>query len=234
MLRVIVSETYGLLKSRPISYWIPTIPFIVLLAGYFYLQIVGIIPENIFTNLFGEFLSAVLAVTTHRLVLLGAESVPRYGLGKLNGRDAMFFLYMIGIDLITIIPMTIASLALIFGFGVMPDGLAPHPVTFGLAAVAVLVVFFVSRFCLVLPGTAVDDEVSFGESWDLTQQSRVSIFVVFSILPVAVLLPVFSLFFYDSQLLTFVASVFSTLGIVVGIVFLSVAYKMIRTRERDA
>ena len=45
-------------------------------------------------------ISTIIAITTHRIILLGPSSVPEWGLFKLTKREFIFLLYSIGIGLI--------------------------------------------------------------------------------------------------------------------------------------
>ncbi len=121
---------------------------------------------------FGLLVYAVFAVVTHRLVILGPDSVPRFGLTTISKREVFF----IGYSFVVAIP-----LALLMMPGLVM-GLASG--TYVLTIVGALIGSYVlARWSLVLPGVAVDKLVTLGRSWEMTKPHQGGMFLVVIVVP---------------------------------------------------
>ena len=180
----------------------------------------------------GFFLQVIFAITTHRILLLGKESVPEFGLRSWSKRETFYFLHFLGLLLMLIAPalliMLIAPVLLSF-------------ITFIGAAIAMVVSFWVlSRLSLVFPGIAVDKGVSFQMSWDLTKDYQLLMLLVVIVCPVLLAIPsiLLSLIPYPFILTNFVSTLVivltnfvSTLVIVFEVAALSMAYQLITSEQ---
>ncbi len=151
---------------------------------------------------------AVFAITTHRILLLGEDSVSEWGLRAWTARETSFALHLIGISL------------LFFPLGMLAV------VPFVGAVVALLLGCWIAgRLSLVFPGIAVERGVSFGQSWEETEHHQLLMFLVVLVVPVLLALPGLLLHFFPfGHVLT---SVFSTLVVVFEVAALSMAYRLI-------
>ena len=99
----------------------------------------------------------VLAVTTHRLYLLGPDSVPSKRFLTWGKRETQFLLFSVALVLGAYLSLVILlDLSPILGF------ISYLPIT-----------YIFARLSLVLPATAIDHEVSFRESWDLSEEHQI-------------------------------------------------------------
>lgn len=174
---------------------------------------------------FAILIYANFAIVTHRLVILGDESVPKYGITSLSKRELLFSAYMIGIPMGLAAPLVIISYIL--------DGAAASVVTI-LGACAY--VYILARFSLVFPGTAIDKWVTISRSWKMSAHHQGSMLLVVIFFPILIglllSLPfvLLSLVLPHAVVLALV-SLSNTLLLVFTITILSLAYKEITRLE---
>lgn len=157
---------------------------------------------------------AIFAITTHRIVLLGSDSVPTWGITSWTKRETFFVLHIIALALMAIPVM-------LLGF---------VPILGGLAAL-IIICWFAGRFCLVFPGIAVDKGVSFKISWELTAQYQLLMFLVVIVVPVLLAVPAIIISFIPYTFI--ITSLLSTFIIVFEIAALSMAYLLITTQAYE-
>ena len=185
------------------------VPFLMLIL----LDMIDLLEPNIILILFKNILSVLIqtlfAIVTHRIILLGPEAVPKWGLMKWTRRETLFILHVIGIAA-AVMP---ASLLIV----ITPGG--------GWIAVLAIYCWIVGRFSLVFPAIAVGDKVSFGTSWALTKNYQPLMFIVVMIFPLFLAIPAILIsyipFFF------FLASAISTLAAIFVVATLSITYKVI-------
>ncbi len=231
MFSTVIKETYTMLRSQKISHWVPILPVVILQSTLDFLHAYSYIASKAFAVLLGIALSVVLATTTHRLVLLGKDSVPQYGFGVWTRREVLFACYMIGLNLLFVVPFTMIAILVIALIGVSIE--LPILGSFGLFALAVglPILVLISRFCLVLPATAVDDPIRLSGSWRLTAGNGMTVFFLYCILPIGLVLPSFVLLYYQHEAAYLLASLLGSAGLVVGIMVLSETYQVLRHAE---
>jgi len=151
---------------------------------------------------------AVIAITTHRVVLLGPNSVPKWGITSWSKRETYFIFHVLAIGLITM--------------GVSLLGLIP---VVGLIAALLASCWLLPRFSLVFPGIAVDKGVTLKLSWELTKNYQLHMFLIVILFPILLSIPtlLFALVPYGS----FLSSVCAAFVIVVEIAALSLTYQQI-------
>lgn len=155
----------------------------------------------------------VFAITTHRMILLGPNSVPEWGLFKWSKRETMFALYLVALRIIFILS------AFVFAPIFAPIGVGGLALLIGFSA------WLLSRLSLVFPAIAIDQGVSFKLSWQLTKHHQILMLFVIIVFPMLLFIPaaVVSALPYTLLLTSFLTA-FATLFVVAG---LSVAYRAI-------
>jgi hypothetical protein len=119
------------------------------------------------------FVYTLFAVTCHRVVLLGDDSVPRFGLASWSARETRFIGWMIAMYLVfaavSLVPMIVLTSVLIGLTGIKPDGGASlQPFQWAILLASVPGVYVMARVSLVLPATAVDRRLNLPWSWERT------------------------------------------------------------------
>ena len=155
---------------------------------------------------------SVFAITTHRVMLLGDGSVPKWGLHSWTKRETYFLIHVIGLALL-------AGLTALFGL---------IPLIGGLVAL-VLIVWITSRLSLVFPAIAIDQGVSFSLAWRLSKKHQLPLIVVVCVFPVVLGIP--TILISTFALSTMVASLLGTLTTVFTIAALSICYREIHRFE---
>lgn len=155
---------------------------------------------------------AIFAITTHRVVLLGAESVPKWGVTSWSKRETYFILHLMGIGLV-LFPLALLSVI---------------PVIGSIAAIAIYL-WLLSRLSLVFPGIAIDKGVTFKLSWKLTENYQIPVFLVILVPPILFSIP--ALLLQLAPYGWFLSNVFSSLIVVFEIAALSLAYQAIISTE---
>ena len=150
----------------------------------------------------------VFAITTHRIILLGPDAVPKWGITKWSKRETFFSLHFVGLTLI-FVPLSFLGFIPVVGW-VLATGLFS---------------WLLGRFSLVFPGIAVDEGVTFKLSWELTKNRQKLMVLVVVVFPVFLMFPAFLL-----KLLPYtlpITSFLSTLATVFTVIALSASYKHI-------
>ncbi len=115
---------------------------------------------------------AIFSIATHRMVLLGPESVPKWGITSWSKRETYFILHAVGIGLL-LFPLALLGMIPIIG-----------------SVVAVTIyLWLLGRLSLVFPGIAIDKGVTFKLSWDLTANYQISILLVILVPPLILAIP---------------------------------------------
>jgi hypothetical protein len=175
----------------------------------------------------------VIAITTHRIILLGPASIPVWGLSRVTFREIYYSLHALVIAGLTIVIEWLLFFVVAKGmFVVAPSKLQSN---FALFLLIVFASLFVSRLSLVLPGIAIDQGVSFKLSWQLTGKHPTLLFVAVVALPTLIFLGSGLIYFiYLKAYLVnnplFVYISFNLLTFVIDVLvvtLLSVAYRQI-------
>ncbi|MBW1746626.1 MAG: hypothetical protein JRJ25_10155 [Deltaproteobacteria bacterium] len=151
----------------------------------------------------------VMTILTHRIILLGPDSIPEWGFKKWTMRATCFTLYSI----VYIVPVFFASVPYI-----------------GIIAVGVWC-YIAGRLSLVFPAIAIDDDVSFKQSWNLTKKYNLLMFLVVVIAPALLGLSasLIGKVPFGAMPYTYVfASIYTSFGIIFIVILLSVTYRLIK------
>ena len=121
-------------------------------------------------------LNISIAITTHRILLLGPNSIPTWGSFSLGKREWSFFLMSIVLTVIMIPFGLVVALVLSIKL--------PTAITMGaIVLMGIFALMCFCRFCLVLPSIAIDNRLSLGESWRYTKNYKMLTFFTIIIFP---------------------------------------------------
>jgi hypothetical protein len=134
----------------------------------------------------GELVLALAAVSCHRLLLLGAVSVPDFGTNGGNARDWKFLVAFLGLwittSLLLMVGGFLANVALApFGLHVM----ASEPTwLYAVRLIAWLPgLYLLSRLSMALPAIAIDQPLGFRGAWQLSRGHSWQLLVLVALLP---------------------------------------------------
>lgn len=121
-------------------------------------------------------INITIAITTHRILLLGSNSISTWGFFKLGKREFSFLITSIFIGIIIGIVMTFGAMPLLFNIE-------------SITSISLLVTIFFSlilfsRFSLALPSIAIDKEISISQAWEYTKNYKLLTFFTIVIFPI--------------------------------------------------
>lgn len=157
------------------SLLVPGVAFVVVIFAAAFVDADGAYQQLFYLGvLLIVFVSAQAAVSVHRIVLLGADSVPRYGRVIPTKREARFFLLVV---------LGYASLVLF-----MLLFMTIQPTTTGVSGAATVVwgigwLYFISRLLLLLPATALDRKIDQYHAWRISQGNGWRLLALLFVLP---------------------------------------------------
>ena len=148
----------------------------------------------------------MVAINTHRVLLMDAEQLPRWGNQLFGMRELMFSLYTIGITLACILPGMLVYIPFV-----------------GWVLALIGIAFVVARFSLVLPAIATDRKWTFATAWEASEPHQWVLMILLMGVPVLLGLAesLLALIPYSAALL-WLFSMFTT---VLVIAVLSVAFE---------
>ena len=154
------------------------------------------------------FFHSTFAVITHRIILLGPESVPKWGILMWSRREVLFFRNVIICGALASIPT-----------------LPIYRSEIG-APIGILInAWILGRLSVVFPATAIDNEVSIRESWAVTRGHDFLMLFVVLFYPALLLVP--AAFISEVPAARPVASLLATFTTIFTIAALSVTYQQI-------
>ena len=201
------------------------------------------------------------AVACHRLILIGDDTVSRFGLTRWTLRETRFFLWMLFAYIIGCLFMLLGNAALVagtffmakaYGFSTKTMSLVmEHPAFFPALMVLATIPFsyIVGRVSLLLPATAIDLQPSFSSAWDLSEGNGWRVAILVGGLPLAFMViqaliwmapsRVFGETLHDSQpelgatsmALTVLQTALRYVFATVEIAILSISFRRLRTME---
>ena len=163
------------------------------------------------------YLQSIIAINTHRIILLGGASVPYWGFRLWGWREIYFTYYIAFFAFLVYLPIALASF---------------FPLIDGAIAGMILYLWLLSRSSLVLPAIAIDRKMSFRSSWRLTKNHQGSMFLVVGIFPFLITISLLTLGWLlqaDDVILTSLEPILNVLTVAA----LSLAYKGIMITEAE-
>lgn len=213
-LNVALSAVYILYQQRTILLQKLAIPFVVLTTlelvqgrqtAMILLQVVTI---------------AFVAIITHRIVLLGPNSVPKWGI-CFSLRETIFSIFFVVVALIFVIVFLLAS-------AIAAPLSAIHPVL-TVATGAFVAIYITARISLVMPAIAVDHNTYFSYAWTLSKNHKTLMNLVIALPPILLGLPYYLLELIP--LLKWAVYFWDFIATVITVAVLSTAYKSIYDYE---
>lgn len=125
-------------------------------------------------------MSILFAITTHRFLILGPDSTPKFGMFEWRSREWNFLLYALWLSLLLGL-MAAVTLMIIFGIGAVSSEDLRSRMIGLIAYLPVLLVF--SRLSLVFPATAVDSDLSFSRAWKAGEGNTIRLALVVCAVP---------------------------------------------------
>ncbi len=170
-----------------------------------------------------------IAVTCHRLVLMGEQAVPRFGLMTFTRRELRFLLLMTAIYAMGVLSMIIGGTIAI---NLLPDSNETIPnyaeTVFSWASF-LLVGFAFARLGMVLPATAVDEKRNLSWAWQISRGNSLRLFFVVGVIPYALGYLARLIDLGSGSIASILYSVLWLILLVVEIAALSLSYQALTT-----
>lgn len=184
-------------------------PFIALLLLDFAETVESLNNARWFLAIPALIINTTIAITVHRISLLGPTSVTKWGLFKWTKRETYFLIHLL-------------LLALFCGLLYLTAFI--HP-TAGMLIGTLGSIYLLIRYSLIFPATAIDKGLTFSTSWSLTQNHKLLMLYIIIIVPMLFAFPNFIAFqftdaFWVISSINFIATIFT-------ISFLSLTYNEI-------
>lgn len=199
-------------------------PVILLIVLELSLSYIASTPYKLFLSFFQFLPYTIIAITVHRIILIGEGSIPEWGYVVPNKRDFQFFLCTIGISLLFMIPgmLKLALFTLLSNSGIV----------FVSITATLIAAYMVSRFSLVFPAIATDKKIEFATSWKATKDYQLLMLVVVFVFPILLNVPSFIL--QDIPYTSVLTTILSIFAMIFGISTLSVAFQVIKAETIKA
>ena len=190
---------------------------------------------NLVISLGVGIIAAIGMVRCHRIFLLPTESLVTETVASIHARDFLFLLRVISISLLSIllfvpVGMLAVPITSLFSSNTGADIFLSQIALFLCALPAY---YFISRWSLVLPDTALDKDRPLWWAWDISSKYSYQLFILIGFLPMVtnLLLSLLLSLLESSPILTFVESLVWLLVAVVELCILSLSYKWIIEKE---
>jgi len=126
----------------------------------------------------------LFAIVVHRIVLLGSESVPDWGIGQWTRRETFFTIYLIGFAILYALWRQLISFALTFS-----ETNRSFVLVLTISS-SLIVLYLNARLSLIFPGTAVDHWVTPARSWHLTRNRQILMICIVFLVPLFFGIPI--------------------------------------------
>lgn len=120
----------------------------------------------------GVYIYILIAITTHRVLLLGPDAVPAYGVIGFSMRELRYVMYVIGLSLL-----------------IFPAAIFSYIPFVGMALYLAFYAWIWGRSALVFPGTALNDDFSLHNSWEETKGYNFMMIMVVVVYPIILAIP---------------------------------------------
>lgn len=177
----------------------------------------------------------VIAVTSHRITLLGPNAVPRWGNLRFGPRELRFLSNFLMLLAVLVGLVFAAGLVLVLPLVALTSvqesqSASDRIVTIASSLLSLVAMYFLARLSLVFPAASLDEDLSFSESWRLTANHQGLMLFVTFVLPLIANLPAMALAGTQSLVVHLGLQLFGLIAVVVIVTALSLAYLELRDR----
>ena len=181
------------------------------------LDVLSLAWSNFFWGIIYSILSlmlrTIIAITTHRMMLLGPSHVPEWGIIKWSRRENVFIFHILALVLILFL---ISFLFFLFH----------HVAIIFIILLILYILLLIPRLSLVFPAIAIGDACTFKNSWFFTKNYQKLMVFSTILIPLIVSIPEILIGYIPHTFL--IVSVLSNLTIIIGVSSLSLSYRFIK------
>ncbi len=121
----------------------------------------------------------MIAISTHRILILGNKSVSKWGNFKFTSREISYLFQCIKLSILISLYTLIPLIVILKLF----ENKSVHLLALSLVFLVSTIIF--SRMSLVLPSVAIDKKMDFRDSWKLTKNYRLLMYLLVIIFPIS-------------------------------------------------
>lgn len=162
------------------------IPFVIATLLFYLMSLSTSLVLDLIFLCFAIYLFTCMAITTHRIIMLGVDSVQSWGISQFGFREIYYALHVIGLGIILYILVNYCWPY--FSSAILIPDVAAWRIAVTIVGTLVAVLWVYSRFSLVLPAIALNQGVSFSMSWKMTRNHQVLILLAAAVFPVTILI----------------------------------------------
>jgi len=130
---------------------------------------------SIFFSFLSILVDIVILITVHRILILGNDSIPKWGIQKFEQREFSFFLKYLIVAIAFVVTVVLVTAFLQFlGINIF----------ISIFLTMMVCAVYLSRISLVFPAIAVDTKMSFRDSFEYTRDFKLLIFVTVIVFPI--------------------------------------------------
>ena len=171
-----------------------------------------------------------LAVNSHRVALLGQDSVHGYGLRSFSKRERRFTLWLISIYVLVFFMTMIITITAAFTSSILGE----YGTYVIYALVALLSSYFTSRLLIMLPATAVDYDPDVYWAWDASSGNGWRLVMVICVVPLITGTLVALIDFNNTNsLYSLIKELLSYIFVIFGIFSLSLSFKYLQENNSN-
>jgi hypothetical protein len=171
----------------------------------------------------GIIFSSIFAITCHRLILLGDDSVSRFGIMRWSKRETRFLGWAIGLSMLTLLVVFMTGLLLL---GFIKIGVEKSWNKILIYVFMILAGYIFARLSLLFPSTAIDQRNNISWAWNLSRANGWRLFLLVAVLPI--IMALFQTFILHGAATFFETILVRVIGLIllpVEIAALSLSYK---------
>jgi len=178
------------------------------------------------------FIYILMAVKTHRVVILKESSKIKYNLFSWFRREAKYAIKLITINIAVYLLPSISLMTSYFFFTTSLSSDSKGLFTIFLPLITTILTlissYFFARLCLLLPATAIGKEPSFRWAWNVTKHNGVAILFTTVLIPTTLSILASSIMPSNASFIgQFVSTIIESTLLIIGILILSLTFEFV-------
>lgn len=238
ILKILVGVFFVIKERKSALFTAALIPIIGLLVLNTLEEILGKVGNSwlvwLLNFLLYAFIYTSFAVAVHRIILLGINSVPKWGQFKWSWREISFLLHFAGLTFFGIVLVQILFRG--FAFVISELKFSEPPLAIFTLLYYAALMYITGRVSLVFPANSIDHRLSFIGSWRLTREHQLFMVLVVALVPIiyslAIAVPCLPFLILDQDwVLKIIGPIFGIYLLMVTVASLSLAYLEIQGKD---
>jgi len=227
--KLITAVFYNVFQHRRTLTKALVIPFLLTILLDSLSQIVTDGMTSFLISLLQVMVYTIFAIVVHRVLLIGDNSVPTWGVGKWTKRETFFAINLVILGIVISVVGSVVMLPII-SMGVAYSSVSG--MIFGGLIILLVIGWLFARLSLVFPSIALDEKIGLDDSWSLTKPYQLLMLSITMIPPLILGTPLFLLWYLGVNSYFVVESILAALFLVFEIAAISMVYQWI-VKDRE-